>query len=325
MFGEIVSPVVSKEYRGSGIGRREDASCFVSLAFRKNIRPKYTAAKKSKISDPTGGERYFSYFWKKEQTTDRTRSTGKRPVHLSVWSPGSLERIPMRAIVASKFLKSLPVVLLLLNLAFAEPALGSGRFRIDPDIVGKIVDLDTGQPLAGVVVMAVWTTDVFRLVIEPKTEYYDYFETLTGENGGFKIPGKGMTLFKKINPPKVLIFKSGYGAMHLNDLGVYFKRDSPLRDRVKWVEGKPVISFRKESVAERKRTIQRLRGMPFNEMAVPGMPEEKYRLYKEEATHEYHALGMTPYWERDSRYIRVKSGGVSPAQDVAVEPAKRER
>jgi hypothetical protein len=221
-------------------------------------------------------------------------------------------------------MKTLPAVLLLLILALSEPALSSDRFRIDPDIEGEIVDFDTKQPIAGVVVMAVWTTDVFRLTIEPKTEYYDYFETLTDETGTFKIPGKGMVFFKKINPPKVLIFKSGYGAMHLNDLGVYFKRDSPFRDRVKWVEGKPVISFRKESVAERKKTIQRLRGIPFNEMAVPGMPEEKYRLYKEQVTNEYHALGMTPYWERDGRSIRVKQGGVYPAQDVAVEPKRGE-
>jgi hypothetical protein len=229
----------------------------------------------------------------------------------------------MQPIAASKFLKSLLALLLLLCLASVPPASGSDRFRNDPDIAGKIVDFDTGKPLAGVVVMVLWTTDRFRLVIEPKTVYYDYFETLTDENGEFNVPGKGIVFLKKINPPKVLIFKTGYGAMHLNDLGVYFKRDSPFRDRVKWVEGKPVISFRKESVAARKKTIQRLRGIPFNEMAVPGMPAEKYRLYRQEATREYHALGMTPYWEMDRRYIPVKSGGAFPGGEVKVQPAKK--
>jgi len=82
----------------------------------------------------------------------------------------------MRTRLASKFLLAFLCISWLLSSVFADSALCSNRFRMDPDIVGKIVDFDTRAPGSGVVVMAVWTKDVFRLVIEPKTEYYDYFE-----------------------------------------------------------------------------------------------------------------------------------------------------
>jgi hypothetical protein len=93
---------------------------------------------------------------------------------------------------------------------------------------------------------------------------------------------------------------------------------------VAWVDGKPVIRFRKRSIEERRKSIQWQRGIPFHEMAVPGLSEEKYRLYREEVTRAYHALGMAPYWEREHRYMRVKEGGMYPAQDVAVQPESGE-
>lgn len=223
----------------------------------------------------------------------------------------------------TKSLKAFLVLLLLLSGASAGPAFGGGRFRYDPDVAGQIVDFDTKEPLSGVVVMAVWTTDVFRLVIEPKTIYYDYFETLSDQNGEFAIPGKGVSFIRKINPPKFRIFKTGYGSMNLDDLGARFRRDSPFKDQVKWTDGRPVILFRKKTVEERKESIQRLRGMPFHEMAIPEMTQDKYRLYLEEAARAYHALGMTPYWESGTRYLQIREGGVYPAGETAVEPVKK--
>ena len=61
-------------------------------------------------------------------------------------------------------------------------------FRYDEDVQGKVIDADTRQPLAGVVVMAMWVTEHTRITIEPEERYYDYFETLTNENGEFTIP-----------------------------------------------------------------------------------------------------------------------------------------
>ena len=150
----------------------------------------------------------------------------------------------------------------------------------------------------------------------------DYFETLTDQNGEFKIPGKGLILFHNVNPPKVKIFKTGYAFMYLDDLGVHFRRDSLYSDQVAWINGKPIISFRKKSIEERKKAVKREGGIPFNEMAIPGLPEEKYRLYHEEVSRAYHVLGMIPYWEQDHRYIQIKKGGVYPAQEIAVDPVK---
>lgn len=228
----------------------------------------------------------------------------------------------MQKIVSSKPFKIFFWVILLLAAISLNPVFSADFFRTDPDIAGKIIDFDTQKPIAGVVVTAMWTTDVFRLTIEPDEKYYDYFETLSDKNGEFRIPGKGLTLFRNINPPKIKIFKTGYAAMYLKDLGPHFKQDSRFRSQVEWMDGKPVISFKKKTVEERKKSIHEHRSIPFYGMGKAGVPPEKYRLYTEEVTREYHALGKTPYWEQNPQYLEYKKGGVYPAGATAAEPRK---
>lgn len=222
----------------------------------------------------------------------------------------------MKTAFLSKTLKILIGSMILLNGVIVSAAVGADFFRTDPDIVGKVVDFDTGKPVSGVVVMAMWSTEVFRLTIEPKTEFYDYYETLSNENGDFKIPGKGLIVFRDISPPKIDIFKTGYGSMYLQDLGTHFKRDSRFKNQVEWVDGKPIIAFRKKS-------IRQLLRIPFYGMGTAGVPPEKYRLYTAEVRREYKALGVTPPYEIDHRYLRYKKGGVFPSDAMAIKPKKQ--
>lgn len=228
----------------------------------------------------------------------------------------------MQVVFSSKFLKTFLLALLLLAGIFVNVVFSADRFRRDPDVVGKIVDFDTREPIADVVVMAIWTTDSFRLTIEPKTEYYDYFEILSDKNGEFRIPGKGLVIFRNINPPKIEIFKTGYSSMYLKDLGIHFKRDGRYSDQVEWVDGKPIIGFRKKSLEERKKSIKERLPVPFYEMGGEDLLPEKFRLYTEEIKREFQTIGMTPYWERDYRYLHYKEGGVFPSQELAIEPKK---
>lgn len=193
--------------------------------------------------------------------------------------------------------------------------------RNDPDIEGKILDFDTKEPIAGVVVMAMWTKDVFRLTIEPESKFYDYFETITDDFGEFKIKGQGVQIFRKINPPTFKIYKSGYASMNLGDLGKRFLSDSPFGTYIKRTdEGKFIISFKKKTREERKKIIVHQKRTPFYKMGF--VPEETYKLHLKEVEREFKALGRTPYWKRNPLELNVKPGGVYPSQEVGVKPIK---
>ena len=225
-----------------------------------------------------------------------------------------------------RFLRKLSKILLLLaliNAVFSSTAIvHADLIRKDPDIAGKIIDIDTREPISGAVVMAMWTTETFRLTIESKTEYHDYFETLTNEWGEFTIPGKGLIILRNIQPPKLKIFKGGYPILSLHYWGNYIDRSYqelyPDSRKVEWVDGKLVISIRKISKEERKKAIKERRIIPFSGMGF--VSHGKFHLYTEAVSKEYHALGLTPSWEIDHTILRVKQGGVYPAGEMAVRP-----
>ncbi len=181
----------------------------------------------------------------------------------------------------SKYIKYFTIIACLI-LFFVTPnhaSFGSEYFRYDRNICGKIVDFDTRKPIEGVVVSAVWFIESVRFSIEPKRKYYDYFETLTNQEGEFKIQGKGLNIIRSIPPPTICIFKECYSILYLQDLGEHFKRDHPLADEVKWVEDKPTIPFRKKTLAKRKRYLRSHPRVPFSGMEYAGIQSEKFRFF----------------------------------------------
>lgn len=184
---------------------------------------------------------------------------------------------------------------------FRSIAFSADFFRNDHDISGKIVDFDTRRPMEGVVVSAVWFTEQIRLSIEPQRKYYDYFETLTNQDGEFRIPGKGLNIIRNMPPPTISIFKAGYSILHLQDLGVYFRRDHPLSDEVKWVEDKAIIPFRKKSLEKRKKYLRSYPAVPFLGMTYAGVPSEKVKLFLKELKREYEAVGIRPMYLYEQR------------------------
>ena len=235
-----------------------------------------------------------------------------------------IKESPMHKIFPSNALKTL-IGLILLTTVSTTPASSSDYFRTDRDIEGQIIDSETHKPVPGVVVAALWTTPVFRLTIEPGEKYYDYFETLTDRNGKFKIPGKGLNIIRNMPPPKIKIFKAGYFAAYLHDLSPRFIRDSPFTSGIEKIDGKYVIPFFKRSEQKRKKALPEYRQIPFSGMGMANVSPEKYQLYTEELSREYKALGKTPYWEQNPLILRVKEGGVYPAQEKALEPRRGSR
>jgi protocatechuate 3,4-dioxygenase beta subunit len=96
--------------------------------------------------------------------------------------------------------------------------------RYDGHYEGRIIDADTGQPIEGVVVLGVWYRE-YPGAGGAVHEYYDARETVTDQNGEFKIEGLGLLVMSNIIPMDVLIFKAGhthYGLMTWKGLkGLY--------------------------------------------------------------------------------------------------------
>ena len=229
-----------------------------------------------------------------------------------------MEEIVLQIFFLSKCLKTFLAILILLIGISGNVAFSADFLRQDHDILGKIVDFDTRKPIACVVVSAMWFTWPVSLSIEPKMKYYDYFETLTNKEGNFRIPGKGLNIIRDMPPPTIAIFKAGYSILHLQDLGANFKQDHPLSAEVKWIEGKPVIPFKKKSLEKRKRYLRTHPRVPFKNMEYVNVSSQKIRQFIEELRREYRAVGMTPTQLNDQPYLRYKNGGVFPSEETSV-------
>lgn len=192
-------------------------------------------------------------------------------------------------------------------------------FRYDEDVQGKVIDADTRQPLAGVVVMAMWVTEHTRITIEPEERYYDYFETLTNANGEFTIPGKGQNIFRNMPPPKINIYKAGYP---IRDIRFSFTGQPPVLE-ITFEDGKRIISYQKWPAAKRKEYVKHYKRIPYSKMARAGLSCDKYRLYSAELARDYQALGIRQRRQKNGVPLLIyQKGGLYPATNQPVSPRK---
>jgi hypothetical protein len=104
-----------------------------------------------------------------------------------------------------------PVVLVLSIVAapLVPPVEGAGPWR------ARIVDAATGQPLAGVVVVAYWTKYTATPGGWGSGRYPAADEAVTDPDGRFEIPSRlaftWLPFFTEVRGPEFLIFKPGYG------------------------------------------------------------------------------------------------------------------
>jgi hypothetical protein len=150
--------------------------------------------------------------------------------------------------------------------------------------MGQVVDLETGTPLAGVVVLMRFGTDG----IEGSDAYAGGVETLTDRNGEFNIPANRVFVFYPVNvwDPNgyVTIFKPGYGAYpgH-NDSGPLFMPNGSLPEneyvtiRLPWLK----------TIEERRRNLDDV-------MAPASMPDRKMRSLIRLKSQERVTLGFPP-------------------------------
>lgn len=89
--------------------------------------------------------------------------------------------------------------------SFIDPPYYDGPYS------GKIIDVATGEPIEGVVILGV-RYNIYPHAAGHTSEFYDAIETVTGQNGEFTIPGG-----------RILIFKAGYTDYQITDWN-HFKK-----------------------------------------------------------------------------------------------------
>jgi hypothetical protein len=89
----------------------------------------------------------------------------------------------------------------------APGAEGAGPWK------GRIVEQETGQPIADAVVLAIWTLRSWG-EIHPHDEFHSAFETVSDADGRFVIPEHTAVPPKPLSAirgPQIVIFKGGFG------------------------------------------------------------------------------------------------------------------
>lgn len=92
---------------------------------------------------------------------------------------------------------------------------------------GQVVDADTGRPVAGAAVVAIWTREIPVGAHMPEQDW-DVYETLTDGHGEFAIPRRThFTPYGWILEPKLTVYYPAYAAGYAG----YYGRDVPAADR----------------------------------------------------------------------------------------------
>jgi hypothetical protein len=176
----------------------------------------------------------------------------------------------------------------------AELAEADGPWR------AQVIDADTGTPLPGVVVLALWRKKSPGL-IHPDDRFFDVDETITDTNGQFTIPARDTTTQfpgTRIVGPDIRMFKGGYGQWRFRETATEYPllRDAIVAQQLskeqweKFVAGGVVIQLPQLTTREiRRRALEQLSG-PFREI-----PAERIPLWIDAYSRERVSLGLDPY------------------------------
>jgi hypothetical protein len=91
----------------------------------------------------------------------------------------------------------------------------------------QILDADTGQPLEGVIVLALWEKRTFAWP-HPDRGYHDLDEVVSDKDGRIVIPARVVASrhpFEITLGPLLTIFKPGYGKWHFEGMPEAWKKD----------------------------------------------------------------------------------------------------
>lgn len=161
----------------------------------------------------------------------------------------------------------------------ARPAGAAGPWR------GQVVDAETGQPLEGVIVVAIWDK-LSPGVIHPRRDFHDALEVVTDSEGRFVIPARSLTTlnpFVNFEGPETYMFKSGYGLGPIRNLPPGGNRD----DVYKLME-RDVAIFELRPLKTHAERLEGIRRRPIL------VPDSYLPRYLKAVGEERVRLGLTP-------------------------------
>jgi len=146
---------------------------------------------------------------------------------------------------------------------------------------GKVVDAETGAPLAGAVVLGVWHKST---CLHCSPVFYRAREVVTDVNGDFVLPGVGLRIMSRVEPMDVFLFKAGYEYLE-RGFWAALQVDPILRKEINGKGKKALIPLKKLTLEERKE-----QGTPSR----PNIPEEKMQRLTEEVNKDRVEQGLKP-------------------------------
>jgi hypothetical protein len=198
--------------------------------------------------------------------------------------------------MASRELLSRATLIALVALLLAPRAAGgAGPWN------GRIIDRESAQPIAGAVVLAVWTVRSWA-EIHPHDEFHSAVETVSDADGRFVIPEHTARPTKPltgIHGPQLIIFKAGFGPWEFEGSPYYgVGEDSSTRDeRIKqsW------RAFEREGAVFqlRRYTEHRQRSSWLGRVRPLSVPDDQIPRLLEALDAEARALDLSP--ARDPR------------------------
>jgi hypothetical protein len=163
---------------------------------------------------------------------------------------------------------------------------------------GKIIDIETKEPLEGAVVLAVWER-VYRTPYGPSSSFYEAIEVVTNKAGEFVIPSYTpidlLPLISNMRGPIFTIFKPGYGSLTMA-LGKYLTGEA--EKKLEPYSGK--LSGYMISVSEGFIQLQKLRTREERKKLFPGLlmydeANKKAKNYRRLLNVEAIEIGLAPY------------------------------
>lgn len=104
------------------------------------------------------------------------------------------------------------LLILVFMIAYTPICHASWLIYHKPEYRGRVVDIDTGQPIEGAVVIAMYQKETLAPPVEPKSSVIHVKETLTDKDGRFTFPSYTTIIqpFSWSYDVSFLIFKQGY-------------------------------------------------------------------------------------------------------------------
>lgn len=157
---------------------------------------------------------------------------------------------------------------------------------------GKIIDIETKEPIEGAVVLAVWQR-AYRTLAGDNTYFYEAKEVLTDKEGRYEIPAYTpinlLPIISYIRKPEFTIFKPGYLSLsgrHLEENVINnpaeFKRNENMYRLAPGIIELPKLKTREE----------RIKKLPSGLMYEEA--EKKAKNYMHLLNVERHNLGLDP-------------------------------